>query len=311
MTLSTSSYSPKKWVGHLAALAVYIIFGINPNCSKAIIPEFIHPEVFTEVRMLFGAAGFWLLSLFFERERVEKKDMGLFVMGAVVLAGTLIAFAEAFRYTSPSYVSLISATSPLVVMILAAIFLKEPISVRKSTGVFVGISGALMIVLFSWKIDANAHPLGLFLCFVNILFYASYLLITRSVSKKYSPVTMMKWMFLYGSIICAPLAIHYLSHDTCPIFYEAVPASAWLNLLTILIFATVVSYFLLPLSLRVLRPTTVSMYSNLQPVVTSCVAIALGQDIFTWNKPVALVLIALGVYLVTTSRAKDDAPLKS
>ena len=273
---------------------MYIIFGINPNCSKAIIPEFIHPEVFTEVRMLFGAAGFWLLSLFFERERVEKKDMGLFALGAVVLAGTLIAFAEAFRYTSPSYVSLISATSPLVVMILAAIFLKEPISVRKSAGVFVGISGALMIVLFSWKIDANAHPLGLFLCFVNILFYASYLLITRSVSKKYSPVTMMKWMFLYGSIICAPLAIHYLSHDTCPILYEAVPASAWLNLLTILIFATVVSYFLLPLSLRVLRPTTVSMYSNLQPVVTSCVAIALGQDIFTWNKPVALVLIALG-----------------
>ena len=311
MNSKLSNQQPPKWVGHLAALAVYIIFGINPNCSKAIIPEYIHPEVFTEVHMLFGAAGFWLLSLFFEREKVEKKDMGLFALGAVVLAGTLIAFAEAFRYTSPSYVSLISATSPLVVMILAAIFLKEPISVRKSAGVFVGISGALMIVLFSWKIDANAHPLGLFLCFVNILFYASYLLITRSVSKKYSPVTMMKWMFLYGSIICAPLAFHNFSHATCPIFYEAVPASAWLNLLTILIFATVVSYFLLPLSLRVLRPTTVSMYSNLQPVVTACVAIALGQDIFTWNKPVALVLIALGVYLVTTSRAKDDAPLKS
>ncbi len=167
-----------------------------------------------------------------------------------------------------------------------------------------------MIVLFSWKIDANAHPLGLFLCFVNILFYAAYLLITRSVSKKYSPVTMMKWMFLFGSIICAPLAIYHFSRETCPIFYEAVPVSAWLSLLTILIFATVVSYFLLPLSLRVLRPTTVSMYSNLQPVVTACVAIALGQDIFTWNKPVALVLIAVGVYLVTTSRAKDDVVSK-
>ncbi|MBO2524208.1 MAG: EamA family transporter [Bacteroidetes bacterium] len=309
MSLKNNTNSSRKWIGHLAALAVYIIFGINPNCSKAIIPEYIHPEVFTEVRMLFGAAGFWLLSLFFKREKVEKKDMGLFVFGAVVLAGTLVAFAEAFRYTSPSYVSLISATSPLVVMILAAVFLKEPISIRKSAGVFVGICGALMIVLFSWKIDANAHPLGLLLCFVNILFYAAYLLITRSVSKKYSPVTMMKWMFLYGSIICAPLAIYHLSQETCPMLYHAVPVSAWLNLLTILIFATVVSYFLLPLSLKVLRPTTVSMYSNLQPVVTACVAIALGQDIFTWNKPVALVLILIGVYLVTTSRAKDDAPI--
>ena len=311
MTSPLSNQQPRKWIGHLAALAVYIIFGINPNCSKAIVPEYIHPMAFTAVRMLFGAAGFWLLSLFFKRERVEKRDMWLLVLGAFVLAGTLLAFGEAFRYTSPSYVSLISATSPRVVMLLAAVFLKEPISVRKSAGVFVGICGALMIVLFSWKIDANAHPFGLFLCFVNILFYAAYLLITRSISKKYSPVTMMKWMFLYGSIICVPIALPFMSQETCPMLYHAVPISAWLNLMTILIFATIVSYFLLPLSLRVLRPTTVSMYSNLQPVVTSCVAIALGQDIFTWNKPVALVLIALGVYLVTTSRAKDDAPLKS
>ena len=239
-----------------------------------------------------------------ERVQVDKRDMLVFFWGGIVLAGTLIAFSEAFRYTSPCYVSLISATSPLVVMILAAIFLKEPISVRKSAGVFVGICGALMIVLFSWKIDANAQPLGLLLCFVNILFYAAYLLITRSVSKKYSPLTMMKWMFLYGSIICAPMAIHFLSHETCPIFYEAVPVSAWLNLMTILIFATVVSYFLLPLSLRVLRPTTVSMYSNLQPLITAALAIAVGQDVFTWNKPIALVLVIFGVFLVTTSRAK-------
>ena len=74
----------------------------------------------------------------------------------------------------------------------------------------------------------------------------------------------------------------------------------------VLIFATVVSYFLLPLSLRVLRPTIVSMYSNLQPLVTACIAIAFGQDIFTWNKPVALMFILMGVYFVTTSRAKQN-----
>ena len=74
----------------------------------------------------------------------------------------------------------------------------------------------------------------------------------------------------------------------------------------VLVFATVCSYFLLPLSLKVLRPTTVSMYSNLQPLVTSAVAIALGQDILTWNKPAALVLILIGVYMVTTSRSKAD-----
>lgn len=296
----------KNWEGHLAALAVYIIFGINPNCSKAVVPEYIAPDVFTAVRMLFGCAGFWLLSLFAKKETVPWSDHKKLIGGAFLLSGTLLAFGRAFCYTSPCYVSLISATSPLIVMLMAAFFLKEPISWRKSAGVIIGISGALFIVLFSWKIDANATPLGLFLCFVNILFYAGYLLLTRAITKKYSPITLMKWMFLYSSFICIPVALPSLSPETNPMLFSAVPAAAYINILTVLIFATVVSYFLLPLSLRLLRPTTVSMYSNLQPVVTACVAIALGQDIFTWNKPVALVLILAGVYLVTTSRAKDS-----
>ncbi|MCR5114331.1 MAG: DMT family transporter [Bacteroidales bacterium] len=294
-----------RWGGHLAALAVYVIFGINPNCSKAVVPEYIHPEVFTAVRVMFGAMAFWLLSLAIPREKVAVSDRWRMLLGAVLLAGTLLAFGEAFNYTSPSYVSLISATSPLLVMLMAALFLREPISWRKSIGVFVGICGALMIVLFSWKIDANAHPIGLALCFVNIIFYAGYLLLTRSLSSRYHPITMMKWMFLLCAVICIPVALPFLFAATSPIFSTAVPATAYLNLGVVLVFSTVVSYFLLPLSLKQLRPTTVSMYSNLQPVVTSVVAIAVGQDIFTWNKPVALVLILAGVYLVTTSRAKE------
>lgn len=303
----------RKWVGHLAALAVYVIFGINPNCSKAVVPQYISPEVFTAVRMLFGTAAFWLLDLFVimrtpkaEHVHVDKRDMRVFIWGGIVLAGTLIAFSEAFRYTSPCYVSLVSATSPLIVMLMAAVFLKEPISIRKSLGVFIGIGGGLMTVFFSWGNDANASAIGLLLCFVNILFYAGYLVLTRAISNKYSPITMMKWIFLYGSIFCIPMGIPFFSAESCPLLVGKAPASAYLNLFTVLIFATVVSYFLLPIALRHIRPTTVSMYSNLQPLVTASIAIAFGQDIFTWNKPVALALIILGVYLVTTSRAKSD-----
>jgi len=303
----------RKWVGHLAALAVYVIFGINPNCSKVVVPQYISPEVFTAVRMLFGTAAFWLLDLLItlrtpkeERVRVDRRDMRIFVWGGIVLAGTLIAFSEAFRYTSPCYVSLVSATSPLIVMLMAALFLKEPISVHKSLGVFIGIGGALMVVLFSWGNDANATALGLLLCLVNILFYAGYLVLTRNISSRYNPITMMKWIFLFGSLICVPAGIPFLSRESCPLLFGTATPIAYISLFTVLIFATVVSYFLLPIALRHIRPTTVSMYSNLQPLVTACVAIALGQDIFTWNKPVALALILIGVYLVTTSRAKSD-----
>ena len=294
----------QKWIGHLAVLTVYIIFGVNPNCSKAVVPEYITPEAYTALRLAVGAAGFWLISLFTPREKVEKRDMWMILLGAVNLYGTLWAFAEAMRYISPIYVSLISAMSPLLVMLMAAVFLKEPISTRKATGVFFGIAGALMMILFSLHGDAHYSNIGALLCFVNIIFYASYLLLTRSISPKYSPVTMMKWMFLFSFIMSLPLAIPTVKDS--PLLLGNAPAMAYVNMGIVALFATVLAYFLLPVALRYLRPTTVSMYSNLQPIITAALAIALGQDIFTWNKPVALVLVIFGVFLVTTSRSKAD-----
>jgi len=294
----------KKWIGHLAVLTVYIIFGINPNCSKAVVPEYITPEAYTALRLAVGAAGFWLISLFTPNEKVTKRDMGIIVLGAVSLYGTLWAFAEAMRYISPTYVSLVSAMSPLVVMLLAALFLKEPISTRKALGVFFGIAGALMMILFSLHGDAHYSNIGVLLCFVNILFYAAYLLITRSISSKYSPVTMMKWMFLFSFILSVPLAIPTVKDS--PILMGTAPAMAYVNMGIVAVFATVLAYYLLPLALRHIRPTTVSMYSNLQPIVTAALAIAIGQDVFTWNKPVALILVIFGVFLVTTSKSKAD-----
>lgn len=293
-----------KWVGHLAVLAVYIIFGVNPNCSKAVVPEYITPEAYTALRLFIGAAGFWLISLFTPNEKVTKRDMGIILLGAVSLYGTLWAFAEAMRYISPTYVSLISAMSPLVVMLMAALFLKEPITSRKALGVFFGIAGALMMILFSLHGDAHYSNIGVVLCFVNILFYAAYLLITRSISSKYSPVTMMKWMFLFSFILSVPLAIPTVKDSQ--ILMGTAPAMAYINMGIVAFFATVLAYYLLPLALRYIRPTTVSMYSNLQPIVTAALAIAIGQDVFTWNKPVALLLVIFGVFLVTTSKSKAD-----
>lgn len=228
--------------------------------------------------------------------------MWLIFFGAVSLVGTLYAFAAAIRYISPTYVSIISAMSPLIVMLLAAVFLREPISSRKSLGVFFGILGAFLMIVFSIHYDMHYSNIGALLCLINILFYASYLLITRTISRKYSPVSLMKWMFLFCALISIPMAIPTIQDS--PILLGNVPFSAYLNLSAVLIFATVIAYFLLPVALHHLRPTTVSVYSNLQPIVTSVVSIAVGQDIFTWNKPVALLFVIIGVFLVTTSRAR-------
>lgn len=292
------------WLGHFFVIMTYIIFGINPNCSKSIVPKYVTPEVFTAIRMVFAMLAYWIISIFYKKEKVERRDMLLIVLGAFCLVGTQLAFAEAMSYISPTYVSLISAMSPLIVMLMAAVFLGEPISSRKAIGVLFGISGALVMILFSLHDETHYSTIGAILCFVNILFYASYLLVTRTISSRYSPITLMKWMFLFCAIMSVPLALP--SIDESLLLFGKAPAIAYVNMGIVVVFATVVAYFLLPVALKYLRPTTVSMYSNMQPIVTSIVAIAVGQDLLTWNKPLSLILVVIGVFLVTTSRAKGD-----
>ena len=302
MDTKLSTNTPPKWVGHVAALTVYIIFGINPNCSKAIIPQYIHPEVFTEVRMLFGAAGFWLLSLFFTREKVERKDMGLFVFGAFVLAGTLIAFAEAFRYTSPCYVSLISATSPLVVMILAAIFLKEPITWKKVLGVATSFGGILWLILQSTTGatgPSETQPLGIVFCFANYIVFALYLGTCRNLIARYSVITSMKWMFLASFIVAIPFAMPYLPQTD----FAAVPGKVWWEIGYMIFFSTFLAYYLIPIGQQRIRPTLVSMYGYLQPIIAIAVAIWAGMDRLTITKVVAALLVFTGVWVVNKSRA--------
>lgn len=295
----------RKWVGHAAIIATNLIFGVNPNCAKALVPHYITPFTLTGLRMLFGAAVFWLLSLFAKKEHVDRRSLRVIFAGAVCgLVGTQLAFAAALLYVSPSYISLISAMGPLVVMILSAVFLKEPVSAKKVFGVVFGIGGALMIILFSITPGGGPAAPGYLLCFLNITFYAVYLLVTRTVSQRYSPVTLMKWMFLFSALVCVPLGVPGISRS--PVLAGGAPAAAVLDLAVVLVLATVVAYFLVPKALHYLRPTTVSIYSNLQPVVTSTMAILVGQDVFTWNKPAALALIGIGVYLATTSRARAD-----
>ena len=57
---------------------------------------------------------------------------------------------------------------------------------------------------------------------------------------------------------------------------------------------------------RLLRPTVVSMYNYMQPIVASIAAIIMGLGIFGWEKGVAIALVFLGVYIVTKSKSKAD-----
>lgn len=292
--------------GHLAVLFANVIFGLNVPISKSLLTGWMTPMGYTTTRMLFGAFIFWLIGLFAPKEKVEVKD--LLIIAAGGLFGLIVpqyTFALGLQYTSPVNFSLIVALGPIAVMLLAALFLKEPITMKKALGVLLGISGALVIVFQNRSFGSGPNDmLGILLALVNITNYGIYLIIIRKISSKYAPVTLMKWMFFFTVVFILPFG--YADLFTQQIYASGAPWTAYLQFAFILIFSTAVAYFLIPVSLKTLRPTTVSVYMNLQPIIASTVAILVGQDVFSWDKPLAVALVIAGVIVVTQSKSRED-----
>ena len=297
----------EKWKGHVAVLCANLIFGLNIPISKALLSQWMTPFGYMASRTLAATIIFWVIQSFLPKEKVSPKDLAIIAMGGImgfVVSQSLTAIS--LQYTSPVYFSLIVALSPLVVMLLAAVFLKEPITGKKMAGVVLGIAGALlMITQINNSASGKNNLWGIFLAIISVTAFSVYLIIIRSVAQKYTTVTQMKWMFLFAAIILVPLGCTEYSEQT--LFSASWGWSGVWELAFVAILATSVAYFLTPFGMKYLRATTVSVYMNLQPIVSSVAAICVGQDSFSWDKPLAAVLVIAGAYVVSTSRAKETA----
>ena len=284
---------------HTAVRLANIIFGLGVPVTKLLLDQWVSPMAYMATRCLGAAAIFWLISLFLPREKVAPRDLTVIILGGllgIVVSQTLTAWALTF--TTPVYFSLIATLTPVATMLCAALFIGEKISVRGIAGVALGVAGAMLMVFVGWQGGSGKNDiLGIVLTLLSMLTWAVYLIITRKVSARYTAVTQMKWVFLASAIMVLPFSLTDL--QSAPLYSAATQWSGLAEMAFIVVFATVAGYFAIPFAMRYLKATTVSVYTNLQPIVASLVAIALSQDVLTWDKPVALVLVLLSAWLVT------------
>lgn len=284
---------------HSAVILANVIFGLGVPVTKLLLDEWVSPMGYMFTRCLGAAVIFWLISLFMPKEPVERKDLLIIMLGGLlgfVVSQTLTAWA--LVYTTPVYFSLIATLTPVATMLMAAVFLKETLNGKKTIGVLIGIAGTLLMVFMGWQGGSGTNDvLGIFLTILSLLTWVIYLLITRNVSQKYSAVTQMKWIFLISTLAVLPFAAPEWGQQK--LFSAAWAWTGVAEMAFIVLFATVMGYFAIPFAMRYLPATTVSIYTNLQPVVASLVAIYIGQDVLTWDKPVAGILVLLSAYIIT------------
>ena len=297
--------SNKKLQAHASIFLANSIFGLGVPVTKLLLDQWVTPMGYMASRSLGAAIVFWLIAAFMPREHVERRDLLTILFGGLlgfVISQTLTA--EALNYTSPVYFSLIATLTPVATMLVAALFIGERITPLKLVGVLLGIVGAVLMVMMSQTLGSGSNDLlGISLAILSVLTWAVYLIITRHVAVKYSPVTQMKYVFLISAVVTVPIALPELSQNA--LYTSAVAWDGVAEMLFIVLAATALGYFLIPFAMKYLQATTVSIYTNLQPVIASLVAILIGQDVLTWDKPVAGILVLVSAYIVTVVTAKE------
>ena len=294
----------RNFKGHAALLVAYIIFGLNTPVAKNVLTQVdvCSPLALTFFRLAGAGILFWTLSIFTKKERVPPKDL-LLLLGASFFGVFFnqMTFITGLAHTSPIDASVIVTTSPLITMILAAFFLKEPITWKKAIGVLIGAAGALLLIFTANTTDQKSQTTvaGIMLCLISTLSFSFYLAAFKKVIMRYSPVTLMKWMFFFAAIFGLP----FCWKDVVSVQYTEIPADILMQIIYVVALATFFAYLLVPVGQQLLRPTIVSMYNYLQPVVSSLVAVALGMDRFGLVKGGATALIFIGVYVVTVSKS--------
>jgi len=289
--------------GHLAIAAAYSIFGLNVVLCKDIAnSEAVTPYVLFTFRAIGASALFWLVSIFQPEEKIEKGDLWRIALASFLgLYLTQMSFLVGITMATAIDSAILGTLGPVFTMIFAYFFIGEPITGKKAGGVTVALAGVIFLILNSVHAGgaSSTTPLGFVMLLINSLTFSMYLGIFRPLISKYSVVTFMKWAFLFALLMSLPFSVKGMF----TMDYAAVPVLVRWEIGYLIIFATFIAYYLIPYGQKRIRPTLVSMYNYLSPIIATVVSIWTGIDHLTWQKVVAASAIVGGVILVSKSRS--------
>ncbi len=292
-------------IAHLCLFFACAFWGLMAPLGKDAMTHGITGIDMVTFRVTGGAILFWLTSLFTPKEHVPRKDL-LMLIGAAIfgLVTNQCCYTIGLSITSPINASIVTTSMPIFAMILAAIILKEPITGKKALGVVFGCTGAVILIVTSAAAASSkvGDIRGDLLCLGAQLSFALYLSLFSKLIKRYSVITVNKWMFTYATILILPFTFNHVAG----INFAAVPTSTWLETGFVVFFGTYISYILMMIGQHTLRPTVVSIYNYVQPLVSVTVSILTGIGVFKPSQGLAVILVCLGVWLVTKSKSRAD-----
>jgi drug/metabolite transporter (DMT)-like permease len=295
--------SKRNWA-LVAATLVSIIYGVTFTIAKDVMPKYVEPFGFITMRVGGSVLLFWLISFFGPKEKIALEDFPRIVAAALFgVALNMLTFFKGLSYTSPIMGAVLMVTTPMIVLILSAIIMKERMQKRKMFGIILGLAGTITLILYGKSmVNAPNATLGNLLVFINAVSYGFYLILVKKLMDKYNAFTFVKWIYTFGFIMVLPFGWN----EFHAIEWNTIPTDIFWKIGFVVIFSTFLTYLLNLVSMRELKPTTVAVFIYLQPLFATIFAVSLGKDELNMVKLLSAVLIFAGVYLVTQKRVNSD-----
>ena len=282
----------------LAAIGASTIYGMNHTIAKGVMPTYVKPFGFIMLRLVGASTLFWCISFFIPKEKIKHKDWGRLILCSVLgMVINMLSFFKGLSLSTPINSSVLIILTPIFVVILSAIFIKEKITLQRAIGIALGFIGAITLILFKSEINHNAPniPLGNSLFIINSLCFGAYLIFVKKLVASYHPFTLMKWLFTIGAIISFPITFPEYQE----IQWKTMPLGSLGAIAYVIIGTTFLTYLFNIFALKNLKASTVSSFSYLQPIIGVLFALLMGKDSLSSVKVIAMSFIMFGVYLAS------------
>ncbi len=288
---------------HFALLGANLIYALNYSVAKDVMGRgYVPPFAFILFRIIGATLLFWALAGL-SNEKVDRRDHWRIALCAIFgIAANQLMFFAGLAKTTEINAAIIMTSNPVLVLLMARIIIGEALSWTKSLGICLGIGGAAYLILGNGSLTAGSETIaGDLLIFGNATSYGIYLILVKSLMKKYDAITVIRWVFTYGLIYVIPFGLFQIDQVNWDM-----PVDIVLQIGYVIVFTTFFAYVLNVFALKNVSPTVVSAYIYLQPLLATIIALMRGADVLSAEKVVSAVCIFAGVYLVSLKLKKVE-----
>lgn len=293
MTPSRSAYA------HTALIFCNIIWACDYPFYSLVLGTYISPMAMVTASLVIAALLSLVPLLWESPERVEPSDRFM-LLGAALLMGVGRKLCMMFGLAETSAIdgSIISTTTPLLVLLLSLFVGAERFTRWRLIGLLLGMAGTIAVIVSSSS-AAHQHSSawGNILILSSACVSAMYMVWFRKFISKYRVTTILRWIYCSSAAVILPFGVDDVVATSLS---TATPLVIFASLF-VLIVPTYLPNLLLNYSLRIVAPTVSSIYSYLQPVVAVGLAVAMGLDRLHADTLFFAIVIFLGVGIVLRS----------